>query len=159
MQAIIQTLQDNLLILTIICGIFGLLLGSFLNVVIFRYPIMLFREWETMAKEILQDRGFKISAPAKVFDQQPEKFNLVVPRSACPNCERSISSFENIPVISYLLLKGRCKGCNSPISIRYPFIEIITAASFAMVAWHFGLWLAIIGRSTIDRLFYCHEHD
>jgi len=145
MQPIIQTLQDNLMILTIICGLFGLLLGSFLNVVIFRYPIMLFREWETMAQEILQDRGFKIIAPAKAFDQQPEMFNLVVPRSACPHCEHPISSFENIPVISYLLLRGRCKGCAKPISARYPFIELLTAVSFALVAWHFAFgWQLVV---------------
>ncbi len=138
MEAIIQTLQQNLALLTLICGIFGLLLGSFLNVVIFRYPVMLFREWESMAKEILKDRGFKITPPKEPLDKHPKRFNLVVPRSSCTNCDHQITSLENIPVISYLWLKGRCRGCGNSISMRYPFIEIITALAFALVTYHFG---------------------
>ena len=117
---------------------FGLLLGSFLNVVIFRYPIMLFREWESMAKEVLTDRGFKLSPPEKPVDSQPEKFNLVVPRSACPKCGHNITAIENIPLISYLFLGGKCKDCKTPISIRYPFVELLTGITFGLCAWHFG---------------------
>ncbi len=138
MQNIIQALQTNPTILITVCLVFGLLLGSFLNVVIFRYPIMLFREWEEMAKDILKDRGFKITAPAQAFDKQPEKFNMVVPRSACPKCGHKISSMENIPIISYLVLGGKCRGCKTSISIRYPFVELLTGLCFAVLASHFG---------------------
>jgi len=138
MQNLILVLQTNMPVLITACLIFGLLVGSFLNVVIFRYPIMLFREWESMAKDILNERGFKISAPKESFDKQPERFNLVVPRSTCPQCGHKISSLENIPLISYLLLKGKCKECKNPISIRYPFVELLTGICFALTAWHFG---------------------
>ncbi len=125
------------MVLTIFCLIFGLLVGSFLNVVIYRYPIMLFREWEQMAKDILSERGFKIKTPEVSFDKQPKKFNMVVPRSACPKCDHKISGLENIPIISYLFLKGKCRGCQTPISLRYPFIELLTGICFAVIAQNF----------------------
>ncbi len=125
-----------LLITTIL--IFGLLVGSFLNVVIFRYPITLFREWEQMAKEILTDRGYKLTPPKQPIDQQPEKFNLVVPRSACPKCGHKITSLENIPILSYLFLRGKCRSCRTPISIRYPLVELLTGVCFAICAYRFG---------------------
>ncbi|PCI65112.1 MAG: prepilin peptidase [Gammaproteobacteria bacterium] len=125
------------MVLTIFCLIFGLLVGSFLNVVIYRYPIMLFREWEQMAKEILSDRGFTIKAPDTPLDKQPKNFNMVVPRSACPKCDHKISGLENIPIISYLFLRGKCKGCQTPISLRYPFIELLTGICFAIMAQNF----------------------
>ncbi len=104
---------------------------------------MLFREWESMAKEILKERGYKLSSPKKqedgtYGDNQPETFNLTVPRSACPKCEHKITALENIPLFSYLFLKGRCRGCKTPISIRYPFVELLTGIAFAFCAFHFG---------------------
>ena len=138
MSEITAALQSNLILLISITLVFGLLVGSFLNVVIFRYPITLFREWETMAKEVLTERGFKLTPPKEPFDKQPEKFNLVVPRSACPNCGHKITSLENIPLISYALLRGKCKQCKTPISIRYPFVELLTGVCFALSAHHFG---------------------
>jgi len=146
-------LQSNLTILITICLIFGLLVGSFLNVVIFRYPIMLFREWDEMAKDILKERGFKISAPKEPFDKQPEKFNLVVPRSACPKCGHKISGLENIPIISYLFLKGKCKECNAPISARYPFVELLTGICFALTANHFGFGWPLLAALVITAYF------
>jgi len=130
-------LETNQTILTIFCLIFGLLVGSFLNVVVFRYPIMLFREWEQMAKDILLERGFKLKPPESPIDKQPSKFNMVVPRSACPKCEHKISGLENIPIISYLFLKGQCKGCKTSISLRYPFVELLTGVCFALAAQSF----------------------
>jgi len=130
-------LETNQTILTIFCLIFGLLVGSFLNVVIYRYPIMLFREWEQMAKEILSERGFIIKAPETAFDKQPKKFNMAVPRSACPKCDHKISGLENVPIISYLFLRGKCKGCQTSISLRYPFIELLTGLCFAIMAQNF----------------------
>jgi len=106
---------------------------------------MLFREWEEMAKDILKERGFKIKAPDAPFDKQPKNFNMVVPRSACPKCDHKISGLENIPIISYLFLKGQCRGCKTPISIRYPFVELLTGICFALIAmnFQFGWPLAI----------------
>ncbi len=153
MQNIILVLETNLTVLITICLIFGLLVGSFLNVVIFRYPIMLFREWEEMAKDILKDRGFKISAPKDPFDKQPEKFNLVVPRSACPKCGHKITSLENIPLISYLFLKGKCRDCKNPISIRYPFVELLTGICFALTANHFGFGWPLLAALVITGYF------
>lgn len=138
MNQIIDALQHNTPILIGVIFIFGLLVGSFLNVVIFRYPITLFREWESMAKEVLIERGFKLTPPAEPFDKQPEKFNLVVPRSACPSCGHKITSLENIPLVSYLVLKGKCRECKTSISIRYPFVELLTGVCFAVAAQHFG---------------------
>lgn len=153
MQNIILVLETNLTVLITICLIFGLLVGSFLNVVIFRYPIMLFREWEDMAKEILKERGFKLSAPKEPFDKQPQKFNLVVPRSACPKCSHKITSIENIPLISYLFLKGKCKECKTPISARYPFVELLTGISFALAANHFGFGWPLLATLLVTAYF------
>jgi len=153
MENIISILESNSTILIIVTLIFGLLVGSFLNVVIFRYPIMLFREWESMAKDILTERGFKISEPKEAFDKQPVKFNLVVPRSACPKCGHKITSLENIPLISYLLLKGKCRECSNPISIRYPFVELLTGICFALAANHFGFGWSLLAALFITSYF------
>ncbi len=145
MSDILFILETNQTILTIFCLILGLMVGSFLNVVIYRYPIMLFREWEQMAKDILSERGFTFKAPEKPFDNQPETFNMVVPRSACPKCSHKISGIENIPIISYLFLKGKCKECENPISLRYPFIELLTGICFAVLAQSFLLgWPLVV---------------
>jgi len=153
MQNIIYVLNTNQLVLVIVCLILGLLVGSFLNVVIFRYPIMMFRDWEEMAKEVLKNRGFKLTAPKEPFDKQPKKFNLVVPRSACPQCGHKITSLENLPLISYLVLKGKCKECSNSISIRYPFVELLTGICFALAAWHFGFgWTLLISLVLISYL-------
>ncbi len=146
MPNIIYLFETNPWLLLTTCLIFGLLVGSFLNVVIFRYPIMLFREWEAMAKEILLERKFKMTPPENKIDGQPEKFNLVVPRSACPQCGHKITALENIPLISYLFLGGKCKQCRTPISIRYPFVELLTGLIFACCAYHFGYgWPLLFG--------------
>lgn len=153
MENIILVLETNLTVLVTLCLIFGLLVGSFLNVVIFRYPIMLFREWEDMAKDILKERGFKLTAPKESFDKQPEKFNLVVPRSACPKCGHKITSMENIPLISYLFLKGKCRDCKTPISARYPFVELLTGICFALTANHFGFGWPLMAALVITGYF------
>ena len=110
--------------------ILGLLVGSFLNVVIYRLPIMMQREWRSDCLEFLKQ-------PAE--EKPEEKFNLLVPRSRCGHCGHQITALENIPVISYLMLKGRCSQCATPISIRYPLVEIFTAIVSLTVAWHFGV--------------------
>ena len=108
-------------------GLLGLLIGSFLNVVIYRLPRMMEREWQVQCAEL---RG-----------ETPEPgpaYNLVVPRSACPACGVQITALQNIPVVSWLVLKGRCAGCHAPISGRYPIVELLGGALAAAAIWHFG---------------------
>ena len=117
-----------------IVSLFSLAVGSFLNVVIHRLPIMLEREWRAeCAAGGLADPG----------NQNPvETFNLVVPRSRCPHCSHQIKAWENIPVVSYLFLRGRCAHCRKPISARYPVVEVLTATLSGITAAHFGPTLA-----------------
>ncbi|WP_426149731.1 prepilin peptidase [Pseudomonas sp. DC3000-4b1] len=114
---------------TTLCALLlGLLVGSFLNVVIHRLPIMMNAEWRAQAREYLQMPPL----PAE------PRYNLMVPRSACPHCGHRISAVENIPVLSYLWLRGRCAGCRASISPRYPLVELASGLLSAFVAWHFG---------------------
>lgn len=115
-------------------AIFGLLIGSFLNVVIHRLPLMMEREWRTQCAEL---SGAAMPAA--------ESLSLVRPRSRCPHCGHAISALENIPVLSYLLQKGRCTGCGQSISLRYPLVEALTGLLFGYAAWHFGTILAVAG--------------
>ena len=108
---------------------FALLVGSFLNVVIYRLPIMMERDWRQQAKELEE---------MPVNDVAEEHFNLVTPRSRCPSCGKAIASFQNVPVISYLMLGGRCAGCKQKIAARYPLVEFITGLLCAVTAWRFG---------------------
>ncbi len=109
-------------------GIIGLLVGSFLNVVIYRLPIIMQREWRKDCIEYLQMEA----------EPQGEAFNLSLPLSRCPRCQSPIKAYQNIPVISYIFLKGQCANCKNPISLRYPLIEAFTAITSIIVAWHFG---------------------
>ncbi|MBS0352679.1 MAG: prepilin peptidase [Proteobacteria bacterium] len=124
-------LQDKL-VFTALCALLGLFVGSFLNVVIHRLPLMMEREWQAEAAAL---RGEEPDAP------QP-RFNLATPRSRCPHCGHLIGALENIPVVSYLLLRGRCRHCDGPISVRYPLIEVLCAALSGFTAHHFGLGMA-----------------
>lgn len=118
-----------------VCGLFilGLLIGSFLNVVIHRLPIMLEQAW---TQEYQEHHG----------DTTPDTpaFNLLVPRSRCPHCNHAIAWYENIPVISYLVLGGRCSECKKPISLRYPLVEICTGLLFAWCGYRWGLSVAAL---------------
>lgn len=125
--------------------LFSLLVGSFLNVVIHRLPIMLEREWRSQAEQILSEAAAKDGKTSSVGlkpglqgDKHPQRYNLVVPRSACPQCGTMITAAQNIPVISYLLLRGKCAKCGAKISARYPVVELGTAILSALVAWKFG---------------------
>jgi leader peptidase (prepilin peptidase)/N-methyltransferase len=121
------------------CLLVGLAVGSFLNVVIFRLPIMLERQWREQAAE----PATPASATADTELSAPP-FNLAVPRSACPFCKAPIRAWQNVPVISWLLLRGRCERCAHPISVRYPLVEALTGLLSAVVAWRFGLaWPAL----------------
>ncbi len=132
MTAIIDYLQASPTAFITLTAVLGLLIGSFLNVVIYRLPVMMEREWRTACDETLSPAGVQAEAAVE------PPFNLVAPRSQCPKCRHMITALENIPVVSYLYLKGRCSACGTPISMRYPLVEIFTAAVSAMVAWHFG---------------------
>lgn len=116
---------------------FALIIGSFLNVVIHRLPIMMEREWREQCQELN-------STPSE--NDIPEgRFDLVVPRSRCPSCGHLISAWQNIPVVSYLLLGGKCGHCKDSISARYPLVEMLTAVLAALCAWRFGFgWEAIM---------------
>jgi len=107
----------------------ALLIGSFLNVVIYRLPIMMEREWREQCAELA-------STPAK--DLPEGRFDLIMPRSCCTSCGTQITALQNIPVLSYLVLGGKCAHCRAPISRRYPIIELVTAVMTAVVGWRFG---------------------
>ena len=113
--------------------ILGLLVGSFLNVVVYRLPKMMMRDWKAQAREVLE-------LPA---EPQTETFNLILPHSRCPHCAHKIRAWENLPVVSYLFLGGKCSSCKAPISKRYPLVELACGLLSAFVAWHFGFgWQA-----------------
>ena len=111
--------------------ILGLLIGSFLNVVIYRLPIMMESEWRAQCHSLF-------GCPDDPDKSPDETFNLVTPRSRCPHCLSMIKAIYNVPVFSYLLLEGKCKNCNNKISLRYPLVELLTGILTGFIAWHFG---------------------
>jgi leader peptidase (prepilin peptidase) / N-methyltransferase len=110
-----------------VAAVFGLMIGSFLNVVIHRLPRMMQRESDNY---VAHESGKELP--------HTDRYNLMVPRSACPHCGHRITALENIPVISYMLLRGKCRKCKAPISIRYPLVELLTGTLSAMLVWRFG---------------------
>jgi leader peptidase (prepilin peptidase)/N-methyltransferase len=120
--------------------VFGLVIGSFLNVVIYRLPIMLERDWRAQAADLLAPDG-QAAAPSP-SGEAVERLTLSTPRSACPTCKAPIKAWQNIPVVSWLLLRGRCAACKVSISARYPLVELSTGLLSAWVAWHFGFGAA-----------------
>lgn len=128
----------------VIAALFGLLIGSFLNVVVYRFPRMLERQW---AAECADLTGQPLP------EQEP--FNLVTPRSRCPHCGHQIRWQENIPVFSWLALRGRCSSCKAPISPRYPVVELVTGAFFALCGWRWGLTLQAAAWAAFAALLIC----
>ena len=114
--------------------VLGAVVGSFLNVVIYRLPVMMQREWRHDCLEFLEQPDAT----------EPEKFNLVLPRSRCGNCGHQITALENIPIISYLVLGGKCSDCKARISLQYPVVELFTALLSVVVGWHFGVSLQAV---------------
>jgi leader peptidase (prepilin peptidase) / N-methyltransferase len=112
-----------------LAGVIGLLVGSFLNVVIYRLPQMLERQWAAECAELT----------GKPLDKEAPEINLVRPRSRCRQCGHMIRWYENVPVLSYLVLRGKCSACATPIGLRYPAVELATAALFFFVVWHWGV--------------------
>ena len=131
---ILDYLASQALAFVLLAGLLGLIIGSFLNVVIHRLPRMLERDWRRQCHEFL--------TPDQPAPEQPT-YNLILPHSHCPHCQTEIKAWQNLPVVSYLLLKGRCGHCRGRISPRYPLIELLTAGLSMLVAWHFGFgWAA-----------------
>ena len=124
----VELLRDSPALRSVVAGLAGLLVGSFLNVVILRLPVMLERQWRAEFTEVSGTQSTVIA----------ETFNLVTPRSRCPACGSRIQAHHNVPVLSWLLLRGRCANCRARISIRYPVIELMSGLLSAVVAWHFG---------------------
>ena len=120
-------MEPDIWVPVLAAGFFGLLIGSFLNVVIYRLPKMLEREWAAGCAEL---------SGQPLPEQEP--FNLLVPRSRCQACGHQIRWYENIPVLSYLALRGKCSACGTAISIRYPMVELVTGLLFAWCVWRWG---------------------
>ena len=133
-MSFIALIQSSPFGFVLVVSVLGLLVGSFLNVVIYRLPIMMERDWKAQYDE-LNNQTSEIAVP----------FTLSVPRSRCPHCNHAITAVENVPVISYLFLGGKCKQCKAPISKRYPLIEALTGLLSGIVAWHFGFDWACLG--------------
>ena len=135
MQSIIEVMQSQLWFYLTTVGLVSLCVGSFLNVVIYRLPLMMQREWQSECRLLLDDELNTNQAKPK---NTSEPFNLVKPNSTCPKCKTAIKPWQNIPIISWLILKGKCASCSNPISIRYPAIEAVTALLSLVVAYTFG---------------------
>jgi leader peptidase (prepilin peptidase)/N-methyltransferase len=127
---IINFFSEHFNIYLILVAAISLIIGSFLNVVIYRLPRMLIDEWNKECREYL---GLKTN-PKDV-----EQLNLYVPFSHCTHCKKTLKPWHNIPVISYLVLAGKCAYCRAPISLRYPIVELICCISSVYIAWHFGI--------------------
>lgn len=131
---------------TAVALLVGLIVGSFLNVVIYRLPIMLERQWQAEYAEVASaSAAGRIDAPSlpapaeqSGIPKSEPRFNLAVPRSVCPSCRAPIKGLHNIPLLSYLALRGRCASCHARISVRYPAVELICGVATALVAWRFG---------------------
>lgn len=128
----------------IVALVLGLLIGSFLNVVIYRLPKMMHIAWDAECKDYLSSKeaslkeGTETEGKTEEFSSPSEVFNLAVPNSTCPNCKSAIKPWQNIPVISYLFLKGSCANCKVAISPRYPIVEAVTGLLSLFVVYHFG---------------------
>jgi leader peptidase (prepilin peptidase)/N-methyltransferase len=136
MQQLHLIFQSTPEVLTLLVLIVGLLVGSFLNVVIYRLPVMMNTGWKKECKEYLEIEDTE--------NNNDEPFNLMVPLSRCPGCNSAIKPYQNIPVLSYLFLRGKCSECKIHISLRYPLIEAFTGIMSAIVAWHFGYTIEML---------------
>lgn len=133
---LLDLVQASASAFALVAALFGLIVGSFLNVVIYRTPIMLLQRWRQDCQEL--------NGHAPAGKPSGEKLGIVSPRSRCPHCGHQITALENIPVLSYLWLRGRCSACKKAIGIRYPFIEILSALLSGIVAWHLGFGTAAL---------------
>jgi len=143
-MSFIQLLQNQAVALTAVCAMLGLVVGSFLNVVVHRLPRMLERDWDGQAADVLEHKGLTDVAK-KLRGSEAPRYNLMTPASTCPQCGHKIRAYENIPIFSYIFLRGRCSSCKAPISIRYPIVEAISGILAGYIGWRFGLTWAMAG--------------
>lgn len=131
---IIQFWNSNVVVFALSAAVLGLLIGSFLNVVVYRLPQMMMRDWRQQARDVLE----------MPEEQSKETFNLILPNSRCPHCSHEIKPWENIPLVSWLFLRGKCSDCKQPISMRYPLVELACGLLSAVIAWRYGVsWDAL----------------
>ena len=143
MTSFVQLLHDSPALFIALAGLLGLLVGSFLNVVIHRLPKIMEREWLAQCADLNeQPNAANAQGSSKAAHAAP--YNLLTPRSACPHCGHQISALENIPLLSYLALRGKCRQCGSAISLRYPIVEAVSGILSAYAAWHFGFGMAAV---------------
>ena len=141
-MTLFEFISANTTVLVATSALLGLLVGSFLNVVIYRVPVMMQRGWKAQCYEYLEME--QTEADPNVSTSKYQTFNLLKPDSHCPSCNHKITALENLPIISYLILGGKCSECKTRISIRYPMIELVTGIFSALVAFTFGAtWLTL----------------
>ena len=137
-----QLLQDNMMLALMLFGLLGLCVGSFLNVVIHRTPLIMMKEWRAGIVEILglqEDIPANLKQPIADIIAKDTPTSLSRPPSRCPHCGHFIKWYENFPLVSWLALRGKCSSCHTPISIRYPLVELATALLSVLVIWEFGV--------------------
>ena len=142
---LIQLLQDNMTIALVVFALLGLCVGSFLNVVIHRIPLMMVASWRQECSQFMSQQADMPLEHTSVLTQVVSgdaPITLSTPASRCPHCAHKIRWYENIPLISWLVLRGRCSDCQAPISIRYPIVELVTALLSALVIYQFGVTAA-----------------
>ncbi|MES2770993.1 MAG: prepilin peptidase, partial [Pseudomonadota bacterium] len=130
----------------VLCGVLGLVVGSFLNVVIYRLPKMMEQDWQAQCAELCASEAPAETATANAANNisSPPSLSLARPGSHCPHCQHAITARENIPLLSWLCLRGRCSSCQHSISVRYPLVELLSASLSAYCAVHFGFgWIAL----------------
>jgi leader peptidase (prepilin peptidase)/N-methyltransferase len=141
----LQVIADNHFLFLFVTAIFALFIGSFLNVVIYRLPLMMEQNWSEECRIYL---GLKPHTDI-------EKFNLTLPFSHCPQCKKTIRPWHNIPIVSYLWLRGKCSYCRSEISMRYPLVEALTCLASVYVAWRFGVSWQALAALTFTWILIC----
>ncbi|HEX7812766.1 MAG TPA: A24 family peptidase [Burkholderiales bacterium] len=144
-MSLLTVLRNEPAMLAMACTLVGLVVGSFLNVVIHRLPKMLERDWNLQAADLLEQQALAEPAAKLRGDAGQAPYNLVVPQSTCPHCGHRIRAYENVPIVSYLFLRGRCAGCRARISIRYPVVEAVSGAVAGYIGWRYGLTPAMGG--------------
>jgi leader peptidase (prepilin peptidase)/N-methyltransferase len=143
----LELLAASPAVLIAVCTVLGLIVGSFLNVVVYRLPLMLERQWREQCAEGATAPTGEVAAEGVATGCTPpvaKRFNLVVPRSSCPACRAPIHALHNIPLLSWLLLRGRCASCGAPISARYPLVEGLTGVLSGLIAWNCGFGWALL---------------
>lgn len=148
-------LEQSPWLFVVLSFVFAATIGSFLNVVIHRTPVMMKREWQQECNQYLTEYHPKVVAQVGIdtlnqpLDSYPTRYTLVAPGSACPKCHSAIKPWHNVPIVGWLMLRGKCAACAAPISARYPLIELITGVLIATLAWHFGPSLAFVYSSVL----------